>query len=323
MFTKVLSLMAAACLASSAAHAGPAGPAYPEREMTMVVPYPAGGSTDATARLVAEQMGKVLGQTVIIDNRAGEAGNIGANYAARAKPDGYTLLMAPSGLIANMALYQNLPYDLLKDFKPVSRIARIPNVLVVGEGNPAGSLSELIDMARQAKTPLTYASAGSGTGQHLAGALFANKLGIELTHVPYKGGAPALTDLIGGRVDMMFAPLVEVISYIRAGKLKALAVTTPERAFALPDTPAVSEKIPGFEVSLWNGILVPKGTPDEVVATLNQAVQKAIASDRMQGILREQGSIPAPNTPAQMQALLAAEKDKWAEIVRISGAQLQ
>ncbi len=321
MIVKALTLMASvACLAMAPAHADNS---FPERELTLVVPYPAGGSTDATARLVAEQMSKQLGKPIVVDNRAGAAGNIGANYVARAKADGYTMLMAPSGLIANMSLYKNLPYDLINDFKPVSRIARIPNVLVVGQDNKANTLAQLIAQARQAKPSLTYASAGPGTGQHLAGALFANKLGIEMTHIPYKGGAPATTDLMGGRVDTMFAPLVEVISYIKAGRLKALAVTTPERAFALPDVPAVAEALPGFEVSLWNGILVPAGTPDAVVAVLNKAVHDAIASEKVQKILREQGSIPAPNTPADMRALLAAEKTKWAEIVRISGAEIE
>ncbi|MFC4277381.1 Bug family tripartite tricarboxylate transporter substrate binding protein [Achromobacter aloeverae] len=321
MFTKLL--LAFAASASMLVPCAQAATTFPDRQMTLVVPYPPGGSTDATARLVADEMGKELGQAIVVENRAGAAGNIGANYAARAAADGYTLLMAPSGLIANMALYKNLPYDLIKDFAPVSRIARIPNVLVVSSDSKADTLKAFIDQARQAKPPMTYASAGPGTGQHLAGALFSNKTGIEMTHIPYKGGAPAQTDLMGGRVDAMFAPLVEVISLIKAGRLKALAVTTPERSFALPQVPALAELYPGFEISLWNGILAPAGTPADRIEVLNRAARKAIASERVQKALHEQGSVPAPNSPAEMKALLAAEKTKWAEIVRISGAQVE
>jgi tripartite-type tricarboxylate transporter receptor subunit TctC len=233
------------------------------------------------------------------------------------------MLMAPSGLIANMSLYRNLPYNLIEDFVPVSRIARIPNVLVVGEKSRMNTLQAFIDEARKANPPLTYASAGPGTGQHLAGALFSNKTGIQMTHIPYKGGAPALTDIMGGRVDSMFAPLVEVLTYIKAGRLRAVAVTTPERSFALPDVPALAETFPGFDVSLWNGILVPAGTPAERVDILEGAIHKAIASERMQRVLRDQGSVPAPNTPEDMRKLLASEKEKWAEIVRISGAEIE
>jgi tripartite-type tricarboxylate transporter receptor subunit TctC len=321
LILKTLSAIAAlACLACAPVHAGTG---FPEKPLTLVVPYPPGGSTDATARLVAEEMGKVLGQGVVIENRAGAAGNIGANYAARAEADGYTMLMAPSGLIANMSLYRNLPYNLIEDFVPVSRIARIPNVLVVGEKSRMNTLQAFIDEARKANPPLTYASAGPGTGQHLAGALFSNKTGIQMTHIPYKGGAPALTDIMGGRVDSMFAPLVEVLTYIKAGRLRAVAVTTPERSFALPDVPALAETFPGFDVSLWNGILVPAGTPAERVDILEGAIHKAIASERMQRVLRDQGSVPAPNTPEDMRKLLASEKEKWAEIVRISGAEIE
>lgn len=321
MILKTLSVIAAfAWLACTPVHAETK---FPEKQLTLVVPYPPGGSTDATARLVAEEMGKVLGQAVVVENRAGAAGNIGANYVARAEADGYTMLMAPSGLIANMSLYKHLTYNLIKDFAPVSRIARIPNVLVVGEKSKVDSLKAFIDEARKANPPLTYASAGSGTGQHLAGALFSNKTGINMTHIPYKGGAPALTDIMGGRVDSMFAPLVEVLTYIRAGRLKALAVTTPERSFALPNVPALGETFPGFEVSLWNGILVPAGTPADRIDVLSQAVHKAIASEQMQRVLRDQGSVSAPNTPEEMRALLASEKEKWAEIVRISGAEIE
>lgn len=321
MFVKALSIIAA--LAFVTVSPAQAAQNFPTKQLTMVVPYPPGGSTDATARFLAERMAKELGQPVVIENRAGAGGNIGASYAARTAADGYTMLMAPSGLIANMALYKELSYDLLKDFAPVSRIARIPNVLVVSTNSSANTLQDFINNAKQAKSPLTYASAGAGSGQHLAGALFANKTGTELTHIPYKGGAPALTDLMGDRVDAMFAPLVEVLSFIKAGRLKALAVTTPERSFALPDVPTVSEVFPGFEISLWNGILVPTGTPADRIAILNKAIQDALSSPDAQKLLRDQGSVPAGNSPAAMQELLSSEAKKWAEIVRISGAQAQ
>jgi len=318
--TLICSLLAALALS------GPgiaAAEAYPDRPLTMVVPYTPGGSTDATGRLVAQYLSEELGQQVVVENRAGAAGNIGAAYAARAQADGYTMLLAPSGLVANVSLYKSLPYDLVKDFDPVARVALIPNALVVRPGSKADTLAQFMEQVRKANPPMTYGSAGNGTGQHLAGALFANRLGAEMTHVPYKGGAPAVTDLMGGRLDAVFAPLSEVISFIQAGKLKALAVTTRERSFALPDAPAVGEMLPGFEITLWNGILVPHGTPPDRIARLSQAMQKVLARPEVRRGMQQQGANPATDNPEQLRQLLADEVKKWAEIVKISGAEQQ
>ena len=297
--------------------------AYPNKPITLIVPYAPGGSTDITARLIAEHLSKKLGQQVVADNRAGAAGNIGANAVAQAPADGYTLLMAPSSLVANISLYKSLPYDLRRDLAPVSRIAMIPNVLVVSGDSKINTFAEFVSLAKQAKPALNYGSAGSGSSQHLAGALFANKAGVEMGHIPYKGGAPALVDLMGGRLDAIFAPLVEVLPYIQAKKLKALAVTTPVRSFALPEVPTVAETFPGFDVTLWNSIMTRNGTPPEIIDKLNKAIQEVLAQPEVLQTLKTQGSNPSGNTPAEFKKLIEQEVPKWAEVIRLSGAEAQ
>lgn len=296
---------------------------YPNKPITLVVPYAPGGSTDITARLIAEHLSKRLGQQVVAENRAGAGGNIGANVVAQSAPDGYTLLMAPSSLVANISLYKSLPYDLRKDLEPISRIAMIPNVLVIGANSKINTFAEFIASAQAAKPPLNYGSAGSGSSQHLAGALFANTIKIEMGHIPYKGGAPALVDLMGGRLDAVFAPLVEVLPFIQGQKLKALAVTTPARSFALPDVPTVAETFPGFDITLWNSIMARSGTPPEIIAKLNQAIQEVLAQPDVLKTLRTQGSNPSGNTPSEFRVLIAEEIPKWAEVIKLSGAESQ
>jgi tripartite-type tricarboxylate transporter receptor subunit TctC len=296
---------------------------YPNKPITLIVPYAPGGSTDITARLIAEHLSKRLGQQVVAENRAGAGGNIGANVVAQSAPDGYTLLMAPSSLVANISLYKSLPYDLRKDLEPVSRIAMIPNVLVIGADSGINSFAEFIAAAKAAKPPLNYGSAGSGSSQHLAGALFANSLKIEMGHIPYKGGAPALVDLMGGRLDVVFGPLVEVLPYIQGKKLKALAVTTPMRSPALPDVPTVAETFPGFDITLWNSIMARSGTSPEVIAKLNRAIQEVLAQPDVLQTLQTQGSTASGNTSSEFKALIAQEIPKWAEIIKLSGAQAQ
>ena len=297
--------------------------AYPNKPITLIVPYAPGGSTDITARLIAEHLSKRIGQQVVAENRAGAAGNIGANVVAQAAPDGYTLLMAPSSLVANISLYKSLPYDLRRDLEPISRIAMIPNVLVVGADSKINSFAEFIVAAKAANPPLNYGSAGSGSSQHLSGALFANKAGIQMGHIPYKGGAPALVDLVGGRLDAIFAPLVEVLPFIQAKKLKALAVTTPVRAFALPDVPTIAETFPAFDVTLWNSIMTRSGTSPEIIAKLNKAIQEVLAQPEVLEALRTQGSNPSGNTPSEFKQLIAQEVPKWAEVIKMSGAEVQ
>jgi len=298
-------------------------PTYPNKSITLVVPFAPGGSTDITARLIAEHLSKRLGQQVVAENRAGAGGNIGANVVAQAAPDGYTLLMATSSLVANISLYKSLPYDLRKDLEPISRIAMIPNVLVIGSDSNINTLNEFIAAAKAAKPPFNYGSAGSGSSQHLAGALFANTIKIEMGHIPYKGGAPALVDLMGGRLDAVFAPLVEVLPFVQGKKLKALAVTTPARSFALPDVPTVAETFPGFDITLWNSIMTRSGTPPEIIAKLHQAIQDVLVQPEVLQTLRTQGSNPSGNTPSELRALIAQEVPKWEEIIKLSGAETQ
>jgi tripartite-type tricarboxylate transporter receptor subunit TctC len=296
---------------------------YPNRPIKLVVPYVAGGSTDATARMVAEQLSKQLKQPVVVENRAGAGGNVGATAVARSEPDGYTLLLMSSGHAANRALYKSLGYDLVADFEPVSRIAIIPNVLVVRADSPINSLQDLVDKAKAKKTSFSYGSAGNGTAQHLAGSLFSSMVGVPLTHIPYRGGAPAVTDLMGGQIDMVFAPQVEVLPFIESKKLKPLGVTTATRSTALPDVPPIGEVLPGYETLLWNGLLVRKGTPPEIVAALNRATQQGLADPEVQSQMRRQGASIATTTPEGLRQFLAAEITKWAHLVKISGATVE
>ena len=234
----------------------------PERPIRLIIPFAAGGSTDVTARLVAQALGERLGQPVVAENRPGAGGNIGAEAAARAAPDGHTLFMAVSGILAaNKALYKTLPFDPLRDFAPISQVAVIPNLIVVNPELPVRDLPGLIAYAKARPGQVNYGSAGSGTSLHLASALFAAKAGIELVHIPYRGGAPAATDLMAGKIQMLASPLVEVIGAVQAGQLRPLAVTTPRRSALLPEVPTVGETIPGFAIPLWNGIVAPAGTP--------------------------------------------------------------
>lgn len=293
----------------------------PERPIRLVVPFAAGGSTDVTARLVAQALGERLGQSMVIDNRPGAGGNIAAEHVAHSAPDGYTLFMASSGIIAaNQALYRNLPFDSLRDFAPISQVAFIPNLLVVNPDVPARSLAELIALARAQPGRINYGSAGSGTSQHLAGALFAARAGIQLVHIPYRGGAPAVTDLIAGKIQMIMSPLVEVIAHVQTGRLRPLGITTLRRSPLLPDVPTIAGTMPGFEIALWNGILGPAGMPQTAIARLTTETAAVLKTEAMRKKLAEQGSEPVGSDPEQFASFIRAEIPKWTEIVRISGA---
>jgi len=303
--------------------AGALAAGYPQRPITMVAPFAAGGSTDATARLLAEGLGKELGQTVVVDNRPGAGGNIGAAIVAKAQPDGYTLLLATSTHATNVTLYgDKIDYSLTRDLVPVSQTAFIPNVLVVNAESGPRTLDELIARIRKGEAETYYGSAGNGSSQHLSGALFNQMVGGKMTHVPYKGGAPANQDLLAGRIQVIFSPLVEVLPYIEGGKLRALAVTTAKRSPRLPDVPAVGESLPGYEVALWNGIFAPAGTPPEVVETLAGAVARVMKQDKIRDTFASQGTEPVGNTPREFARLLPGEIDKWGKMVKISGARI-
>ncbi len=293
----------------------------PNRPVRIVVPFAAGGSTDVTARLVGEALAERLGQPVVIDNRPGAAGNIASEHVARSAPDGYTLIMATTTTHAtNPALYRNLPFDVRRDFTAVSLVAFTPNLLVVHPSVRANSVAELVALAKAEPGRLNYGSAGPGSSQHLSAALFAQRAGIEMTHVPYRGGAPAAADLVAGRIQLVFNAVIEVLPQVRAGQLRALGVTTRNRATQLPDVPAIGETIPGFELAVWVGLFAPSGTPAPAVARISREVQALLRTPRLKDRIVELGSEPVGTSAEEFAAFHAAELPKIAELVRLSGA---
>ena len=313
--------LACAWLLLGQAHAQTAWPAKPIR---LIVGFAAGGSTDVTARIIAQALSERLGQPVVVENRGGAGGNIGADAVAKADPDGYTLLMATSSTFAaNPNLYKTLPFDVQKDFAPITVTAFIPNLLVVNPSVPANNVADFMAYLKANPDRLNYASAGNGTSQHLSGELFNALAGVRMTHVAYRGGAPAVSDLLGGQVQVIFAPLVEVIQQVRAEKLKALGITTAKRSPLLPEVPPILESLPGYEVALWNGLLAPAKTPPEIIDRVNRATIEALRSPEVKAKLAEQGSEPVGNTPAEFKAFIESELVKWRRLVEISGATVQ
>jgi tripartite-type tricarboxylate transporter receptor subunit TctC len=298
--------------------------AWPAKPIRMIVGFAAGGSTDVTARIIAQALSDRLGQPVVVENRGGAGGNIGADAVAKAEPDGYTLLMATSSTFAaNPNLYKSLPFDVRKDFAPIAVTAFIPNLLVVNPSVPANNVADFIAYLKANPDKLNFASAGNGTSQHLSGELFNSLAGVRMTHVAYRGGAPAVSDLLGGQVQVIFAPLVEVIQQVRAEKLKALGITTARRSPLLPEVPTILESLPGYEVALWNGLLAPANTPPDIIDRINRATIEALRSPEVKAKLAEQGSEPVGNTPAEFKAFIESELVKWRRLVEISGATVQ
>jgi len=296
---------------------------YPAKPVRLVVPFPPGGTTDIIARATAQKLSEAWGQQVIVDNRPGAAGNIGSELVARSAPDGYTLLMGTVGTHSiNPSLYTKMPYDHVKDFAPVILVAGVPNVLVVNPEVPIKSVPELIAYAKANPGKLNFASSGSGTSIHLSGELFKAMTGVQMTHVPYKGSAPALTDLVGGQVQLMFDNLPSSLAFIKAGKLRALAVTSASRAAALPDVPTVAEYVPGFEASSWFGILAPAGIAPEIIAKINGEVAKWLATPEAKEKLSAQGANAAGGSPQDFTKHIQAETAKWAKVVKESGAKV-
>ncbi|MGA0570340.1 Bug family tripartite tricarboxylate transporter substrate binding protein [Variovorax sp. VNK109] len=305
--------------------------AWPNKPVRIVVPFAPGGTTDILARAVAPELSRAFGQQFVVDNRAGAGGNVGAEIVAKAAPDGYTLLMGTVGTHGiNRALYDKLPYDPIKDFVPVTLVAGVPNVMEMpAEKARAMGIHTVADFVRYAKAnpgKLNMASSGNGTSIHMAGELFKSMTGTYMVHFPYRGSGPALLDLVAGNMDVMFDNLPSSMAQIRAGKLKALAVTSSTRSAALPDVPTVEEAggpmLKGFEASSWFGLLAPAGTPMDIANRIQQEVAKSLGTAAIKEKMLAQGAIPSGNTPAEFARLIESEHRKWAEVVKVSGAKV-
>ena len=291
--------------------------AYPNRYVRLVVPFPPGGSTDPVARVLANRLSEVWGQQVIIENKGGAGGNIGAQAAAQSAPDGYTLFIGTSFLATNPYLFTSVGYDPIADFAPVTRLTAFTNVIVVPNSSPAKSVKEFIDHAKTNRGKITFASPGTGTIQHLAGELFKRVAGIELTHVPYRGGGPALNDLIPGRIDSMFATLPSVLAQIQSGTIRAIAVTSASRVPFVPNIPTVAESgLPGFDVSDGHVLFVPARTPAELIRKVNRDVVDALAHPPVKQRLDELAVVGVASTPAQLAAYLKSEMKKWGAVIK-------
>jgi tripartite-type tricarboxylate transporter receptor subunit TctC len=299
-------------------------PTYPAKPIRLVVPFPAGGSLDVVARAIGQKLTESWGQPVVIDNRPGAGGNIGADLVAKSAPDGYTILEgALSTHAVNVSLYSKMPYDPVHDFAPITLVAVTPNVLVLNPSVPANSVKELIAYAKANPGKLSFGSGSNGSAGHLAGELFKTEAGIDMVHVPYKGAAPAMQDLLGGRIQLMFDNLANSMQQVRAGKLKALAVTTEHRSALVPELPTLSEAgLPGFDISTWWGFMAPAGTPKEIVAKWNAEVTKILNTPEMKAFFAQQGAEPAPTTPEAFAAMIQREIPKYAKIVKASGAKV-
>jgi tripartite-type tricarboxylate transporter receptor subunit TctC len=296
---------------------------YPTRPITIIVPFTAGGPTDTVTRLVAESMTKSLGQNVLVENVGGAGGTIGAGRVAKADPDGYTLLLHHIGMATSPSLYRKLPFNAKTDFAPIGLVTDVPMVFVAKNDLPPKSLAELVDYVKQNKDKVTYANAGIGAASHLCGLLFMSTIQVQMTTVPYKGTGPAMTDLLGGQVDMMCDQTTNTTSQIKSGKIKPYAVTTKSRVASFPDIPTADEAgLKGFEVSVWHGLYAPKGTPDAVVQKLSTALQAALKNENVIQRFAELGTAPVAQeraTPQALQSYLVAEIDRWAPIIKAAG----
>lgn len=309
-----LALAAAVSLTGAAtAHAQ----SWPARPISLVVPFPPGGTTDVLARALGERLSKTLGQPVVVENRPGAGATLGADLVAKARPDGYTLLMGAVHHTIATSVYRKLPYDFQKDFAPVTTVAVVPNVLVVNAATPARTLTELVASVKSQPGKLSYGSNGNGTAQHLIGTQFQVMTGTELIHVPYKGSGPLTTDLLGGQIMLSFDTVTPVLPHIRSGKLRALAVTTGKRSSALPEVPTLGESgLKGFDIGTWFGVLAPAATPKEVVARLNDEIVKVIQSADFRKRMEEIGAEPVGNSVEQMATQIRVETEKFAKLVK-------
>ena len=297
---------------------------YPSKPIRIIVPYPPGGFNDTLARTIGQKLTEKWGQPVIVDNRPGGGGTIGTNLAAKSAPDGYTLLIVSFSFAVNPALYPSLPYDTGKDFVPIVFAANTPNLLVVNPGLPVKSVKELIALAGSKPGQLNYASAGNGSSNHLSMEMFKSLTGVDIVHVPYKGSAPAVTDLIGGQVDLMFDNAPNVLQQVKAGKLRAIALSSKQRSPFIRELPTIAESgVPGFDVSVWFGVVAPAGTPQSVVAKLNTEINGILKLAQIRQAFNNQGVEPAGGSPEEFATFLVAQRTKWAKVVRDSGAKAE
>jgi len=316
----VLALPCVALAQSQAQKPSAAGP-YPSRAVRIVVPFPPGGAADNVARVLAQKLTPALGQQVVIDNRGGASGIIGAEAVARSAPDGYTLLDAAASHAVNPSLHK-VPFDTVRDFEPVGMLVKIPNLLIVHPSMPIATVQDLLRLARARPGEITYASAGPGSTPHMAGELFRHLTGTHLVHVPYKGGGPALADLVGGHVQVAFLSIGTSLPLVKAGKVKGIAVTSLERSRSAPQYPTVAEAgVKDYEIEEWNGLFAPAGIAPQIVARLNAEVAKALAAPDVQERLFQLGAEAAPGTPAQLGEHLRAELARWAEVVKAMGVR--
>jgi tripartite-type tricarboxylate transporter receptor subunit TctC len=305
-------------LGVQSAHAADAAADFPQRPIKIVVPYPPGGSTDVLGRMMAQKLSARFGQPVVVENRAGASGNLGANFAAKSPPDGYTLFLGTSTALAvNPHLYPSLPYDAQQDFTPLVLATTLPSLVVVNSSVPVKTMKELNEYLKAKKGQVNYASSGNGTPAHLGAEVYKKMTGIQMTHVPYKGGAPALTDLVGGQTSLMFAILPESWPLVKDGRLRALAVTTAQRSPLMPELPTVAESgVPGYELVGWYGFLAPTGTPKEIVAKLNKAFDEALQEKDVKEKLTTMGFQVEGGAPERLSDLMKSESKKWGQVVK-------
>ncbi len=301
--------------------ATPAFAAYPDKPVHFIVGFAPGGTTDVMARIVANELSIKLKQTFLVENKPGAGSNVAASQVAKAKPDGYTLFVMPVTLAINQTLYKNLDFDVVKDFAPIARFIQSPNLLVVNPSVPAKNVQELVAYAKKNPGLLAFASAGTGGSTHMAGELFKLQAGIDMLHVPYRGSAPAMTDLVGGQVQLSFDNMPSAWPHVQSGKLRALAVTTKERSKSAPDVPTMAESgFPDFDVAAWFGLVGPAGTPDEVIKKLNVAINEVLAMPAVRERFDGMGAVAAPQTPEEFGQYIKSEVDIWGKVVKASGA---
>ena len=313
---RFVGLAAAAIAAPSILPSRAAGADWPVKPVRVVVPFTPGGSTDITARLVSNRLQEVWGQSVVVENKPGAGGNIAADMVAHSDPDGYTIFISGPGMATNQFLYPSLSYDSVADFAPVTMLITQPNLMCVPNSSPAKSVKEFIAYCNDNRGKVTYASSGNGTTLHLSGELFKRLAKVEMTHIPYRGGAPAINDLIPGRVDVIFDNMPSILQHAKAGSLRALAVSTKERVAVVPDIPTIAETVPGFDVFSWFGFFVPARTPQDVIARINADTNAALVYAPVKSRFEELGANPKGSTQAELAAFLKSEIDKWGPVIR-------